>query len=58
MELLLKVLEGFLLGITVVINNSAFLIIIILTIAMKFLYPKFRGYMGEFWVKLELNKLS
>lgn len=33
------------------------LISIILSILMKFLYPKLRGYMGEFWVKLELNKL-
>ena len=23
----------------------------------KIIYPKFRGFMGEFWVKKELNKL-
>lgn len=58
MELILKILEGFWIGIKTVINNPTFLVIIILAILMKFLYPKFRGYMGEFWVKLELKKLS
>lgn len=27
-------------------------------VLMKIYYPKFRGFMGEFWVKLELKKLS
>ena len=58
MESILKILEGFWIGIKTVINNPTFLVIIILAILMKFLYPKFRGYMGEFWVKLELKKLS
>ena len=58
MESILKILEGFWIGIKTVINNPTFLVIIILAILMKFLYPKFRGYIGEFWVKLELKKLS
>lgn len=34
------------------------LIVIVLYVYLKVNYPKFRGYMGEFWVKLELKKLS
>lgn len=33
------------------------IILIILYIILKLYYPKFRGFMGEFWVKLELEKL-
>lgn len=33
------------------------IIIFILTIFMKKIYKNFRGYMGEFWVRKELNKL-
>ena len=33
------------------------IILIILCILIKICYSKFRGFMGEFWVKLELNKL-
>ena len=33
------------------------IILIILCILIKIFYPKFRGFMGEFWVKLELRKL-
>lgn len=33
------------------------IILIILCILIKVYYPKFRGFMGEFWVKLELRKL-
>lgn len=29
----------------------------LLCILLKIYYPKFRGFMGEFWVKLELKKL-
>lgn len=32
-------------------------ILFILCILSKIFYPKFRGFMGEFWVKTELNKL-
>lgn len=42
-------------------NNPRFLIntifIIVLCILIKIYYPKFRGFMGEFWVKEELRKL-
>lgn len=33
------------------------IIIFILCILIDKIYPKFRGFMGEFWVKLELGKL-
>ncbi|MCI8393859.1 MAG: NERD domain-containing protein [Bacilli bacterium] len=33
------------------------IILIVLGIILKIYYPKFRGFMGEFWVKLELKKL-
>lgn len=33
------------------------IILIILCVLLKKYYPKFRGFMGEFWVKLELRKL-
>lgn len=33
------------------------IIIIMLSIIIKIYYPKFRGFMGEFWVKSELVKL-
>ncbi len=33
------------------------IILIMLWILLKIYYPKFRGFMGEFWVKLELGKL-
>lgn len=33
------------------------IILIVLCTILKIYYPKFRGIMGEFWVKLELGKL-
>ncbi len=33
------------------------IILIILCILLKIYYPKFRGFMGEFWVRNELDKL-
>ena len=33
------------------------IILIALCIILKVYYPKFRGFMGEFWVKQELKKL-
>lgn len=30
----------------------------IMCLILKKYYPKFRGFMGEFWVKIELNKLT
>lgn len=47
--------------INIYLNNPKFLleiiILIVLCILLKIYYSKFRGFMGEFWVKLELNKL-
>lgn len=39
------------------ITNPYFIIMAILAILMDIFYPKFRGFMGEFWVKQELKKL-
>ncbi len=33
------------------------IILVLLCILIKIYYPKFRGFMGEFWVRNELNKL-
>lgn len=57
MELLIKTLEGLWLGMKTFIFNPSFIVIFVLALLMKIFYPKFRGYMGEFWVKLELKKL-
>lgn len=39
------------------ITNPYFVVIVILAILIDIFYPKFRGFMGEFWVKQELKKL-
>lgn len=39
------------------LTSPQVIIMLILVLLMKIYYPKFRGYMGEFWVKLELKKL-
>lgn len=43
------------------LNNPRLLlstvIIIVLSIISKIYYPKLRGFMGEYWVKIELSKL-
>lgn len=39
------------------ITKHYILVMAILLILMKIFYPKFRGIMGEFWVKQELKKL-
>ena len=41
----------------IIIHSPLCWIVIILSIIVIVFYPKFRGYMGEFWVKQELNKL-
>jgi len=51
-------MEGILSLIKTLITEPFILILIALTILAKKLYPKFRGFMGEFWVKMELNKLD
>ena len=40
------------------LEEPIFWIIILLGILSTIFYKKLRGFMGEFWVKLELNKLS
>ena len=58
MEIVKSFFEGI---INIYSNNSKLLletiILIALCIILKIYYPKFRGFMGEFWVKLELSKL-
>ena len=51
---LLKVLCQFFIGL---ITNPWFVTLLVLSILVDILYPKFRGFMGEFWVKQELKKL-
>lgn len=51
---LIKVLWKLLIAL---ISNKWFLITAILAILIDIFYPKFRGFMGEFWVKQELKKL-
>lgn len=47
--------------INIYLNNPKLLlqtiILIVLCVLLKIYYPKFRGFIGEFWVKLELGKL-
>lgn len=58
MDIIKAFIEGM---INVYSNNPKLLletiILIILCVLLKIYYPKFRGFMGEFWVKLELVKL-
>lgn len=55
-------IKSFIEGIINIYSNNPKLlletiILIILCVLIKIYYPKFRGFMGEFWVKLELRKL-
>ena len=58
MEIIKSIIEGI---IKVYSNNPKLLletiILIIICVLLKLYYPKFRGFMGEFWTKLELSKL-
>lgn len=58
MEIVKNFIEGI---INIYSNNPKLLletiILIILCVLLKIYYPKIRGFMGEFWVKLELGKL-
>jgi len=51
---LVKVLCQLFIGL---ITNPWFVTLLVLSILVDILYPKFRGFMGEFWVKQELKKL-
>lgn len=58
----MEIIKGFIEGIINIYSNNPKLlletiILIILCVLLKIYYPKFRGFMGEFWVKLELSKL-
>ncbi len=58
----MKIFKSFIEGIINVYSNNPkmfleTIILITLCIILKVYYPKFRGFMGEFWVKLELKKL-
>jgi len=58
----MKIFKSFIEGIINVYSNNPkmfleTIILIALCIILKVYYPKFRGFMGEFWVKLELKKL-
>lgn len=58
----MDMIESFIEGIiNVYLSNPKLLletsILIVLCIILKIYYPKFRGFMGEFWIKLELKKL-
>lgn len=39
------------------ITNPYFIVLSLLCVLMDIMYPKFRGFMGEFWAKQELKKL-
>lgn len=41
-----------------VLTSPSIIILFILCILIKIYYPKIRGFMGEFWAKVELGKLS
>lgn len=43
--------------ITELFKHPLFWILLVLSILSTIFYKKFRGFMGEFWVKAELNKL-
>ena len=43
--------------ITELLKHPLFWILFVLGILSNIYYKKFRGFMGEFWVKTELNKL-
>ena len=43
--------------ITELLKHPLFWILLILGVLSNIYYKKFRGFMGEFWVKTELNKL-
>ncbi len=42
---------------TELLKNPLFWILLVISILSTIFYKKFRGFMGEFWVKTELNKL-
>lgn len=57
MEVLIELLKGLIEGVLISLKSPYAISIIVLYVLLKKYYPKFRGYMGEFWVKMELGKL-
>jgi len=58
----MEIIKSFIKGIINIYSNNPKLllqtiILIALCLLFKIYYSKFRGFMGEFWVKLELGKL-
>ena len=53
----MEIIKAFFVFFLTLITNKYIIIIFILSVLIKILYPKFRGFMGEFWVKQELKKL-
>lgn len=58
MELLKHLFEIWGVLFKTVLTSPSIIILFILCILIKIYYPKIRGFMGEFWVKVELGKLS
>lgn len=54
MELIKTILKLFI----TLITNPFFIMVAALAILIDVFYPRFRGFMGEYWVKKELKKLS
>ena len=57
MELFSQVIELYWNLLKIILSNPIILILLIISILSKVFYPKIRGHIGEFLVKLELNKL-
>lgn len=58
----MEIWKAFFDGIISLCSTNPTLVIAVIAFALLALlsdlyYPKFRGFMGEFWVKLELRKL-
>jgi len=51
-------LKSFLIAVKSLLSNPYLLILFLVFILFKIFYSEIRGIMGEFWVKMELDKLS
>lgn len=58
MELFKTILELCWVFVRSVLSSPSLVFLLIFCILLKIYYPKIRGFMGEFWVKVELSKLS
>lgn len=57
MELTVKFIKAIISALSFMIKSKSLMTLLIIAIVIELLYPKFRGLMGEFWVKVELKKL-